>query len=124
MNENGNYVFKFKEVTPTDIFSIIKKLRSSKALGHDNISISFIKDGAQELSTPIAKLINLSIQKSFSPESEKLANITPIFKSGNHSKMENFRPISILPVFSKIFERVVHTQISYYLEQNGLLSSK
>ena len=77
--------------------------------------ISFIKDGAQEPATPIAaKLINLSILQSFFPESEKLANITPIFKSGNHSKMENFRPISIL----------VHTQFSYYIEQNGLLSSK
>ena len=102
MNENGNNVFKFKEVTPTDIFSIIKKLRSSKTPGQDNIPISFIKDGAQEQSTPIAKLINLSIQKSFFPKSEKQTNITLIFKSGYHSKMENFRPISILPVFSKI----------------------
>ena len=55
-------VFKFKEVTVWDILSTIKSLRSSTASGYDNIPISFINDGAQELSTPLMTLINLCLR--------------------------------------------------------------
>ncbi|CAB4027123.1 Hypothetical predicted protein [Paramuricea clavata] len=115
-------VFKFKEVTERDILSIIKTLRSSTAPGYDNIPISFIKDGAQELSTPLVLLINLCLRQSIFPDVEKLANVTPIFKSGDRSSMDNYRPISVLPVLAKIIERVVHKQLSIYLEENCLLS--
>ncbi|CAB4011690.1 Hypothetical predicted protein [Paramuricea clavata] len=93
-------VFKFKEVTERDILSIIKMLRSSTGSGYDNIPISFIKDDV-----------------------EKLANVTPIFKSEDRSSMDNYRPISVLPALAKIIERVVHRQLSIYLEENCLLSS-
>ena len=110
-------------MTARDIRSIIKSLRSSSASGYDNISVSFIQDGSRELSTPLMILINLCLRQSIFPNAEKLANVTPIFKSGDQSSMDNYRPISVLPVLAKIIERVVHRQLSDYLEDNSLLST-
>ena len=84
--------------------------------------MSFIKDGAQQLSIPLVTLINLCLRQSIFPNAEKLAHVTPIYKSADQSLMDNYRPISVLPVLSKIVERVVHRQLSDYLEENCLLS--
>ncbi len=99
--------FKLKEVTVPDMLSIIKSLRSSTASRYDNIPMSFNL---------------LCLRQSIFPNAEKLANVTPIYKSADQSLMDNYRPISVLPVLSKIVERVVHRQLSDYLEENCLLS--
>ena len=79
-------------------------------------------DSATSISKPVAFLINLSIKSSTVPNIWKNAKVTPIHKSGPLDKPENYRPISILPVLSKILERAVHTQLSNYLESNNLLT--
>ena len=81
-----------------------------------------IKDGAEELAVPVCHLINLSLRSSLFPTSEKLAKISPVPKSNDRSLLDNFRPISILPVFSKVLGTIVYHQISNYLEENNLLS--
>ena len=81
-----------------------------------------IKDGAEELAVPVCHLINLSLRSSLFPTSEKLAKISPVAKSNDRTLLDNFRPISILPVFSKVLETIVYHQISNYLEKNNLLS--
>ena len=116
------FVFKFKEVTAMEILTVIKILRSSTASGHDNIPISFIKGGAQELASPLAMLINACLQQPIFPDAEKLANVTPIYKTGDRSSMDNYRPISVLPVLEMVFERVVHRQLCNYLQEHCLLS--
>ena len=81
-----------------------------------------IKDGAEELAVPLCHLANLSLQSSLFPTSEKLAKIRPVFKSNDRSLLDNYRPISILPVFPKVLEKIVSRQISNYLKENSLLS--
>ena len=114
--------FTFSEVRPGDVITILKNLKPSKAAGHDNIPPRLIKDGAEELTAPITYLANLSLQSSLFPTSEKIAKITPVYKSSDRSLLDNYRPISILPVFSKVLERIVYNQLSDYLESNDLFS--
>ena len=107
-------IFEFKEVYLQDLLKILKELKTSKSAGYYNIPASLIKDGAEEIAAPPIHLINASLRESVFPTSEKCAKITPVYKSGERSKMDNYRPISVLPVLSK--------QIYEYLETNKLLS--
>ena len=66
--------------------------------------------------------MNLSIKTSTVPNIWKSAKVVPIFKSGNHDLPENYRPISVLPVLSKVFEKAVHYQLLQFFETNKLLS--
>ena len=121
VNPEGK-VLTFSEVRPNDVLIVIKGLNSKKAAGYDNIPPRMIKDGAEELAVPVCHLINLSLRSSLFPTSEKLAKISPVPKSNDRSLLDNFRPISILSVFSKVLETIVYHQISNYLEENNLLS--
>ena len=118
-----DFKFTFRKVSNFDVFSIVRKINSSKAYGQDMIPPSLVKDAISEICEPLTQLINLSLTTSIFPSIEKFARVKPLFKSGNHSIMSNYRPISILPVFSKILESVVHNQLSEYLEKHQLLTS-
>ncbi len=117
-----NCTFKFQKVSSKEIKDVMKKLNRKKAQGYDEIPTSFTKDGANILAEPLASLINRCLENSLFPSAEKCAKITPIYKSEERSLLDNYRPISILPVLSKVFERVIHGQLYAYLEENDLLS--
>jgi hypothetical protein len=82
-----------------------------------------IRDAAEQIATPLCYLVNMSLQKSLFPSAEKYGKIVPIFKSGRRDVFDDYRPISILPVFSKIIERLVHRQLYSFLENKNLLYS-
>ena len=71
----------------------------------------------------LAHLINKSLSTGIFLTSEKIAKVIPAYKSESKSSMNNYRPISVLPIMSKVFERIVHTQLSKYLEKHKLLSN-
>ena len=98
------------------------KLKRRKAAGCDDIPTSLIVDGANEIAGPLAKLINRCLEMSIFPSAGKCSKITPVYKSGERTIMDNYIPISVLPVISKVFERVVHNQLYDYLEANDMLS--
>ena len=83
-----------------------------------------IKDGAEEIAYPLCHLINKSLSSGIFPTEEKIGKITPLYKSDSHSSFDNYRPISVLTVTSKIIERLVHNQLYEYLENNKLLISQ
>ena len=85
------------------------KLKLSKATGLDGIPARVLKD-APEIAKPIAYLINLSILTGIIPQEWKEAKVTPIFKSDEKDDVNNYRPISVLPLISKIMERTVQVQ--------------
>ena len=76
------------------------------------------------IAKPLTHVINLSLSTGIVPNELKAARVNPVFKTGETHKFDNYRPISILPVISKIFEKCVHNQLMNYLESNKLLSSK
>jgi hypothetical protein len=81
-----------------------------------------LKLAAYVIDKPVAKIINTSLLKGIFPKAWKLARITPIHKAGPATNVENFRPISILPILSKIIERHVHQALYKYLTRYELLS--
>ena len=97
-------------------------LKRNKATGLDELPSGLLKDCANNISEPLCYIMNLSIKTSTVPNIWKSAKAVPIFKSGNHDLPENYRPISVLPVLSKVFEKAVHYQLLQFFETNKLLS--
>ena len=98
--------FEFNQVDVAQVYTLLLSINSTKAAGCDHIPTKLIKDGASGLATPLS-LINRSLNKSVFPAAEKLAKISPVYKSGDHSILDNYRPISVLNVLSKVIEREV-----------------
>ena len=90
-----------------DIYEILVSLDSSKAMGTDNISPKLLKHCANLLCDPIQHLFQMSLSTSYLPVEWRTHCVTPIFKSGDRSKVSNYRPISLLCVISKVFEKII-----------------
>ena len=94
----------------------------NKSPGVDNLPISVFRDNFDLFGPVIVDLINKSLSQGIFPAELKMAKIVPIHKSGEKCRIENYRPISLLPVFSKILEKVVGFQMDNYLTSNNLIS--
>ena len=82
----------------------------NKAPGIDDLSGVFLRDGASLLVTPIKQLYNLSISSDRFPDAYKIVKLKPLFKKGSKTDPRNYHPISLLPLKSKVLERIVHEQ--------------
>ena len=119
----ANTHFKFHIICKQKVLRYLPNLKSTKAPGHDKLPPKMLKDAAPILAEPLAYIINRSLTDSTVPSKLKIAKVIPLFKSGTKTSMDYYRPISILPAFSKILERVVYEQLSDYLESNDLITS-
>ncbi len=106
---------------PMDVFNAIAEFRSSSA-GPDGIDAKFVKLAAHVLMYPLVDLFNLSLSTCSIPSIWKCACVTPIFKSGDATDMNNYRPISIICFIAKVFEKLIYNQLSHYLDLNNILS--
>ena len=88
----------------------------AKSSGIDNVSSSVLKDVITVLLTLITHLFNLTLKNGIFPKSWKKALVVPIPKAGNLTKVQNYRPISLLPLPGKLLEKLVHAQLSAHLE--------
>ena len=113
--------FRIPNITSEQVFSIISSLDPSKAIGLGGIGPRIIKTIWHILSPSIAALINKSILTGKFPDKLKLAKVFPIHKNGSKSDPANYRPISILPTISKIFERHVNKHLMAYLNKYSLI---
>ena len=102
--------FHFTKVSEKTISDFLKELKTNKATGIDNLSGGFLKDRSKALATPIAQICNLSIKLSRVSDECKIAKLKPLYKKGKKTDPKNYRPISLLPVISKILEKVIHDQ--------------
>ena len=110
--------------TPTDedeILEIILKLKNSSP-GHDGLSVNIIKKIKCHILTPLTHIINLSFSNGIIPDNLKIAKVIPIYKRGDHSLFANYRPISILPAFSKIIEKLAYKRIILFLDKFNILN--
>ena len=123
---NGKPNFKLEYTTISEVLENIKALKNSKAFGRDKIDAVTIKIAAPVIAPAIAHVINLSLGVGKFPQKWKLARIIPLQKSKTVDRLKpsSFRPVSLLPLISKLAERVVQKQILKYLENSRLLSSK
>ena len=113
--------FNFSPVTEEDIIQIIDGLDAKKATGHDGISVKLIKKCSDFVIPHLTIMFNNCIATSIFPDVLKIARVIPIYKSGDTGMVSNYRPISILPVLSKVLERLLHKQLYKYFVNNNLL---
>ena len=107
-------------VAEAEVDKIISNFRDSAA-GWDELKPSIIKTVKDSIKIPLAHIDNLSFDAGMFPVELKIAKIVPIFKSGDECTFTNYRPVSVLPVFSKIMERLMYDRlISYMLKHNIL----
>ena len=116
-----NSLFKFRPVSSLEVFKILNSTKCAKSTGIDGIPPRLLRDAAIVIASPLAHIINLSMKLGQIPPEWKSAKIIPIYKAGAKSDLGNYRPISILPVVSKVIERTVHTQLTKYMTDNSLL---
>ena len=114
--------FHFNEVTVSSVLAQLRRLKVGKASGLDNIPVRLLKDSAIIIAKHLARIINASLQQGKVPSAWKCARVIPLFKKGSALNMDNYRPISVLPVISKPLEREVHNQLTKYLREHKILS--
>ncbi len=120
-NEPNRNKFKLEPVSVGYVQRAIRALDSSKSPGPDRIPVKILKDAISIVSEPLTLIYNASLEKGVFPQTWKLARVTPIFKAGNKTDVNDYRPISVLSVVSRILEKIVHDQLMEYLkEQNKL----
>ena len=104
-----------------DILKIIHFLNINKAHGYDDISIRLIKMCDSSIVRPLSIIFKNCLQSGSFPNNWKKSNVVPIHKKGDKQLLQNYRPVSLLPICGKIFERIIFNPIFEYLEKNSLL---
>ena len=99
----------------------IQELKSKSSFGHDGLSSILLKKIAPKIKHVLTTIVNQSLMSGIFPTSLKIAKISPIFKKEDPHLTDNYRPISLLPVLSKIFEKVAFKQVYDYFNENDLL---
>ena len=97
--------------------------KGGKAPGHDHIPMHLVKNSFDIISKPLMYLINLSLEKGIFPNNLKTAKIIPIFKAGDVDIFTNYRPISILSSFSKIYEKIMYNRLLDFIQRFEILYS-
>ena len=110
--------FCFKEVScENEVMKLFGEVKSNTSTGYDKILPKLFKLASQYLSKPLTKTINTSIKNSTFPSRAKIASVTPLDKGGkDKTDIGNYRPVSVLNVFSKIYEKIMKSQIMAYFD--------
>ncbi len=109
--------FKFHKVSVDYIHKILSKIKANKATGFDNIPPKIMKICADEMAVPMTDIINTAIENNIFPDDMKFADLCPTFKKKNDMIKDNYRPVSVLPVASKVFEIVISDQLIEYFNE-------
>ena len=102
----------------------INKLKNKNSPGVDEISNKLLKAFGTELSKPLTIIINQCLLTGIFSDLLKIVKVKPLFKRGGACKLNNYRLISLLPTISKVFERVIYSQLHTYFIENNLLSEQ
>ena len=100
-----------KPVSVDELLKICTSLNPSKAYGIDNISPRVVKESIFYFVEPLCNIFNKSISTGVFPESLKEAKVIPLYKKNSKQNIDNYRPVSILPVLSKLLERVMYIRV-------------
>ena len=113
--------FKFKQTSIKEVMMIVLSLDERKSSGPSDIPIKFLRIAASIIVPHLVKIYNISLENGIFPDPMKLAKIIAIFKAGSKLSVTNYRPISLLSVFSKIFEKIVHEQLYNFLIKEAVI---
>ena len=111
---------KLEPVSEKEIEQIMKNMKKSGA-GWDDISPKIIKLTYTYFMKPLVHICNLSLEYRVFPKELKIARVIPLYKGGDNSLLVNYRPVSVLPVFSKVLEKIMYERVIEYVNLNALL---
>ena len=103
--------FAFQQVDEVKVKKYINKIGLKKATGLDNLSPKILRMTSDVLAKPITNIVNCMVKTSVFPDVLKIARVTPVHKKNDTLTIENYRPVSILPAISKVFERTIGEQL-------------
>ena len=106
----------------TEVQDMLLALDTNKSIGPDGISPYFLKWGFQELAPSLVRLFNYSVVTCQIPNIWKTAHVIPIFKKGDKQELSNYRPVSLLSVVSKCFEKIIFKHMFNFLSMNNILT--
>ena len=108
--------FSFREVSENEVLQEIVRFDSTKLNPVGDISAGMLKSTIAIHPSILTKIINLSLRNGCFPDELKAAEVSPTFKKNDDLEKENYRPVSVLPHMSKVFERIMYTQIESFME--------
>ena len=115
-NNSSSEKFDFEKINESTTKAIIGNLNHRKAPGFDHINAKFLKIACKQITKPLTVIINKCIEQGKFPFLLKKANVTPIYKKNDPFNKENYRPISLLTSFSKIFEKITEMQMQTFID--------
>ncbi|CAB4029666.1 Hypothetical predicted protein, partial [Paramuricea clavata] len=121
--QNNNIRFQLKETNFSAVFVLLSKLSRSKATGLDKISSRLLRECSDLIAESLSYIFNRSIVSGVFPDEWKHAKVVPIHKQGKRNCPDNYRPISIVSVVAKVFERIIYDQLYLFLSENSLLTN-
>ena len=115
--------FTFSACDQTEITAIVNSFDANKSSGPNSIPIKVLKLVSQEISYPLMLIFNISLSTGVHPDVLKLTKTVPIYKKGSRLTISNYRPISLLSNINKILEKIIHSRVEKFLEDNKCLYS-
>ena len=121
LNDCNANSFFWLPITKYEILDLILSLSKNKASGYDEVPVKLLQEAAEYVCEPLSYIFNISLSAGIFPDDLKIAKVIPLFKKGEKDKPSNYRPISVLPIVSKIFEKLVNARLITFLENNNVL---
>jgi len=111
-------------VSTKEVSKIIESLKWKNSHGYDKTPIKIIKTSLPYIISPLTHICNRSLSTGNFPTSSKFSQINPIFKKGNKAEISNYRTISLLTSFSKVFEKVIYKRLYNCVNSNNILAKE
>ena len=113
----GEVLSDFRGTDAGSVYELLRKVDARKATGSDGVPGSLLLATADIIAPSLTQLFNMSLKSGIVPRAFKLAEVRPLFKSGDPASPGNYRPVSLLPIISKILERIVQNQLQGQLSR-------
>ena len=120
LNKNLNSMF-LSSVSENKLRNIVISCKNKESSDCDNVNMSIIKSKFNSILQPFLYICNLSFQNGTFPDKIKITRVIPLFKSGDDSTFRNYRPVLLLPQFSKILEKLFDNRLSAFREKYSIL---
>ena len=112
----------WQPTTPMEVEELCRGLEPNKGVGWDGVSPRVIKGVAREIAGPLSAFYNYCIREGHYPACFKVARVVPVYKGEDPTQFSNYRPVSVLPVLSQIFERVLRARLEGFLDRERVLA--
>ena len=111
-----------EDVTTNEIIKIVNNFKNKSSCDVNGISMNILKKVFISVVKPFKYICNLSLNKGIFPEDMKIARVIPLYKAGDKNVFTNYRPVSILPQFSKVLQKVFNNRLDNFLEKHNVIT--